>query len=92
MHKNQPIVQNGTHGGSHEISLDLVVGSFAFVFLIAPGDPADAQVPPYRLTGPVLIRPFGDSTTFGVGFANPTFCPVYLTWQSFCTAPWALGG
>jgi len=63
-----------------------------FVFLIVLGAPADAQVPPYRLTGPVLIRPFGDSITFGVGFANPTFCPVYQTWQSFCTAPWALGG
>ncbi|GEM_PF-1301049 len=41
----------------------------------------------------VTIRPFGNSITFGIGFAENTYCPVYASDQTPCPAtPVAWGG
>lgn len=40
----------------------------------------------------LLIRPFGDSITYGWGYADGTFCPVYNVSQTWCTSPLAIGG
>ncbi|MHB1279564.1 MAG: GDSL-type esterase/lipase family protein [Bacteroidia bacterium] len=34
----------------------------------------------------ITIRPFGNSITFGIGFADNTYCPVYAAGQSQCPA------
>lgn len=34
-----------------------------------------------------IIRPFGDSITFGVGFADNTYCPIYMKGQLPCPNP-----
>lgn len=60
----------------------ILVGSFA----------AQAQ-PAYNPTAPLLIRPFGDSITYGFGFGSYTaFCPVYGPGQTWCGQPLTYGG
>lgn len=45
------------------------------------------------LTKPVLIRPFGDSITYGFGFTDWGYCPVYSIGQFICMPPnQAVGG
>lgn len=47
----------------------------------------------FDLTKPVLIRPFGDSITYGFGFTDWGFCPVYSIGQYICMPPnQAVGG
>lgn len=36
---------------------------------------------------PIVIRPFGDSITYGLGFADGTYCPVYANGQQPCPDP-----
>ncbi|WP_246031980.1 SGNH/GDSL hydrolase family protein [Leptospira fluminis] len=47
---------------------------------------------PYKLKGPVLIRPFGDSITYGIGFTKDWQCPVYEIGQYLCMPPARTGG
>lgn len=42
---------------------------------------------PAVLPGPIVIRPFGDSITYGLGFADGTYCPVYANGQQPCPNP-----
>ncbi|MGJ4789292.1 GDSL-type esterase/lipase family protein [Leptospira koniambonensis] len=51
-----------------------------------------AQPAPYKLTNPVLIRPFGDSITYGIGFTNDWQCPMYEIFQYVCMPPGTKGG
>ncbi|TGL60476.1 GDSL-type esterase/lipase family protein [Leptospira sarikeiensis] len=51
-----------------------------------------AQLAPYKLTNPVLIRPFGDSITYGVGFTIDGGCPIYEILQYICMPPGLKGG
>ncbi|PJZ84688.1 GDSL-type esterase/lipase family protein [Leptospira harrisiae] len=47
----------------------------------------------FDLSKPVLIRPFGDSITYGFGFTDWGFCPVYPIGQFICMPPnQAVGG
>ncbi|TGM81371.1 hydrolase [Leptospira mtsangambouensis] len=47
----------------------------------------------YDITKPVLIRPFGDSITYGFGFTDWGFCPVSSIGQFICMPPnQAVGG
>ncbi|WP_010412943.1 GDSL-type esterase/lipase family protein [Leptospira inadai] len=51
-----------------------------------------AQPAPYKLVNPVLIRPFGDSITYGIGFTDDWKCPVYPIGQYLCMPPGQKGG
>jgi lysophospholipase L1-like esterase len=68
------------------IALALLIGTF-FCSLSADGQPT-----PYKLVNPVLIRPFGDSITYGIGFTNDLSCPVYPIGQYICMPPGEKGG
>lgn len=41
---------------------------------------------------PILIRPFGDSITYGFGFSDYKYCPTYSSNQQWCTSPADYGG
>ncbi|MFB5652349.1 GDSL-type esterase/lipase family protein [Leptospira wolffii] len=72
-------------------SLSLLLGILVAVLLSPATTHAQA---PYKLNGPVLIRPFGDSITYGVGFtidANPN-CLVAELNQYICMPPGTAGG
>ncbi|TGK41405.1 GDSL-type esterase/lipase family protein [Leptospira andrefontaineae] len=51
-----------------------------------------AQPAPYKLTNPVLIRPFGDSITYGIGFTDDWQCLMYTISQNICMPPGFKGG
>ncbi|WP_232224638.1 GDSL-type esterase/lipase family protein [Leptospira fainei] len=53
---------------------------------------AAAQPAPYKLVNPVLIRPFGDSITYGIGFTNDWKCPIIEIGQFVCMPPGQRGG
>lgn len=62
----------------------------AFIFLSAEvhAEQSSYQAP----TSPVLIRPFGDSITFGVGYWWGPNCPVTTAKPGWCTPPLSTGG
>ena len=41
---------------------------------------------------PILIRPFGDSITYGFGFTDYKYCPTYPGSGPWCTPPSVYGG
>lgn len=42
---------------------------------------------PKEVPDSIIIRPFGNSITFGIGFAEDTYCPVYFDNQKSCGFP-----
>lgn len=65
----------------------------AITLLFAINVETQAKDTSVDLTKPVLIRPFGDSITYGFGFTDWGYCPVYSIEQFICMPPnQAVGG
>ncbi len=67
----------------------IVVASSLIALLACATTQAQPYHPP---AGSVLIRPFGDSITYGFGFTDYTYCPTYLNNQKWCGEPLPMGG
>lgn len=69
----------------HYISKMLICLVFPLIFELHAQEQATAPTP-------ILIRPFGDSITYGVGFSDWGLCPIFPINQFVCMPPSPVGG